>query len=106
MSARAMRRLAAMPTLDISASTGICGRSFACEVRITGSIREFDRTILRSVLDDHPALRRTSKAIFGNSHRLELLAAIAAIPETFIARDLADQLGIADNLVTSQLARL
>lgn len=48
----------------------------------------------------------TSRAIFGNRHRLELLAAIATFGRPFYARELAERLGVADNLVGPQLRRL
>jgi DNA-binding MarR family transcriptional regulator len=52
------------------------------------------------------AIRETSKALFGNSFRLEILALIAALEREFYPREIALHLGVADNLVTGQLAKL
>lgn len=44
--------------------------------------------------------------MFGNSYRLELLAAINATQGPFHARELAARMDVADNLVITQLKRL
>jgi hypothetical protein len=51
-------------------------------------------------------VRETSKAMFGNSFRLELLASIAELDREFYAREIAQRMDVADNLVTGQLAKL
>jgi len=57
------------------------------------------------VTDDN-RLREVSKPLFGNAYRLELLAIVGDFDSPFYARQIATQMGVADNLVTSQLARL
>ncbi len=57
-------------------------------------------------LDPKRRLREASKALFGNSYRLELFIAIGATDRGFYARELAARMGVADNLVTTQLRRL
>jgi hypothetical protein len=48
--------------------------------------------------------RKLSKALFGNSHRVEIAAAVGrASTELVTAHDIALELGISDNLVGSQL---
>lgn len=51
-------------------------------------------------------LRDASKAVFGNSLRLELIALIADMNAEFYAREIAERLDVADNLIAGQLARL
>jgi hypothetical protein len=49
-------------------------------------------------------VRKMSKALFGNSHRVEIAAAVGqATTELVTAHDLALELGISDNLVGIQL---
>jgi DNA-binding MarR family transcriptional regulator len=57
------------------------------------------------VADDN-RVREISKPLFGNAYRLELLAMIGDFDGAFYARQIARQMGVADNLVTSQLGRL
>ena len=53
------------------------------------------------------ALRVVSQALFGSSHRLEVARAIADIePGVFYARQIAELVGIPDNVVGRELARL
>lgn len=52
------------------------------------------------------AVKEFSKVLFGNSLRLEVLGTIAEQSGPFIPHEIADALGVADNLITGQLARL
>jgi mannose-6-phosphate isomerase-like protein (cupin superfamily) len=54
----------------------------------------------------HSHIREASKALFGNSYRLEMLAIIGELGNPFQVHEVAASLGVADNLVTSQVARL
>lgn len=47
-----------------------------------------------------------SKALFGNSYRLEVFEAAAQLAEPFSPRDVARRVGVADNLVATQLRQL
>lgn len=55
---------------------------------------------------EHPT-RRVSSVVFGNSHRLELLLALAAAGEEGICvKDLADQCGVATSVFHAPLQAL
>lgn len=49
-------------------------------------------------------LRRTSKDIFGKKYRLEILAAVELIGPPIWSRDLAGTIGLAENVVSMELA--
>jgi hypothetical protein len=53
---------------------------------------------------DPASMRRLSKGLFGNSHRLEIAATIAGAPtDLFHAKELSDVLRIPHNVVSKQL---